>query len=135
VSARRRRWCLGVGCGLALAGSEVGAQEKAPAPDVTSFAVFALSRGKGVPPEARDVLHKVAEMAEADERRGVRVVTRRTRIGLEGETRLCVEYQSAADARRGLEQVGKIVKDVDLVNLVPGPCAEPAKAREKEKKP
>jgi hypothetical protein len=135
MSARRRGWRLGVGCGLALAASGVGAQEKAPAPDVTSFAVFALSRGKGVPPEARDVLRKVAEMAEADERRGVRVVTRRTRIGLEGETRLCVEYQSAADARRGLEQVEKIVKDVDLVNLVPGPCAEPAKAREKEKKP
>jgi hypothetical protein len=105
------------------------------APDVTSFAVFALSRGKGVPPEARDVLRKVAEMADADERRGVRVETRRTRIGLEGETRLCVEYQSAADARRGLEQVEKIVKDVDLVNLVPGPCGEPPKAREKEKKP
>jgi len=135
MSARPRAWCLGFGCGLALAASGVGAQEKAPAPDVTSFAVFALSRGKGVPPEARDVLRKVAEMAEADERRGVRVVTRRTRIGLEGETRLCVEYQSAADARRGLEQVEKIVKDVDLVNLVPGPCAEPAKAREKEKKP
>jgi hypothetical protein len=135
MSARRRGWCLGVGCGLALAASGAGAQEKAPAPDVTSFAVFALSRGKGVPPEARDALRKVAEMAEADERRGVRVVARRTRIGLEGETRLCVEYQSAADARRGLEQVEKIVKDVDLVNLVPGPCAEPAKAREKEKKP
>jgi hypothetical protein len=106
-----------------------------PAPDVTSFAVFALSRGKGVPPDARDVLRKVAEMAAADERRGVRVATRRTRIGLEGETRLCVEYQSAADARRGLEQVERIVKDVDLVNLVPGPCADPAKAGEKEKKP
>ena len=105
------------------------------APDVTSFAVFALSRGKGVPPEAREVLRKVGEIVAADERRGVRVETRRTRIGLEGETRLCVEYQSAADARRGLEQVEKIVKDVELVNLVPGPCAEPAKAREKEKKP
>ena len=123
------------GCGLALAAAAVVAQEKAPAPEVTSFAVFALSRGKGVPPEAREVLRKAAEIADADKRRGVRVDTRRTRIGLEGETRLCVEYQSAADARRGLDQVEKLVKDVDLVNLVPGPCSEPAKAQEKEKKP
>ncbi len=135
MNARGRGWSLGAGCGLALIASVVGAQEKARVPDVTSFAVFALSRGKGVPPEARDVLRKVAAVAEADERRGVRVKIRRTRIGLEGETRLCVEYQSAADARRGLDQVEKIVEDVDLVNLVPGPCAQPAKAGEKEKKP
>jgi hypothetical protein len=134
---RGRTWrrLVGSGGGLALVASAVVAQEKAPAPAVTSFAVFVLSRGKGVPPEARDALRRVAEVVDADERRGVRVETRRTRIGLEGETRLCVEYQSPADARRGLEQVEKIVKDVDLVNLVPGPCAEPAKAREKEKKP
>jgi hypothetical protein len=123
------------GGGLALLAAAVGAQEKAPAPDVTSFAVFALSRGRGVPPQALDALCKVAEIAEADKVRGVRVETRRTRIGLEGETRLCVEYQTAADARHGLEQAEKLVKDVDLVNLVPGPCAETAKPQEKEKKP
>lgn len=154
MNARGRRWgrLARAGCGVALAAAAcvpaagVTPQETpaakapestapTPAPDVTSFAVFALSRGKGVPPEARDVLRKVAEIADADERRGVRVETGRTRIGLEGETRLCVEYHSAAEARRGLEKVEKIVKDVDLVNLVPGPCGEPAKARGKEKKP
>jgi hypothetical protein len=132
-----RRWRrLGnAACGLALVTAAVAAQEKAPDPEVTSFAVFALSRGKGVPAEAREVLRKVAELADADKRRGVGVETRRTRIGLEGETRLCVEYQSAAEARRGLERVEKLVKDVDLVNLVRGPCAEAEKAREKEEKP
>jgi len=154
MNARGRRWrrLARAGCGVAWAVAagvpaagvtpQVTPAARAPestaptpTPELTSFAVFALSRGKGVPPEALDVLRKVAEMADADERRGVRVETRRTRIGLEGETRLCVEYPSAAEARRGLEKVEKIVKDVDLVNLVPGPCGEPAKAREKEKKP
>ena len=146
MSERGRRWrrLARVGCGVALAVAagvpaagvtpQVTPAARAPettaptpVPDVTSFAVFALSRGKGVPPEALDVLRKVAEIADADERRGVQVETRRTRIGLEGETRLCVEYQSAAEARRGLEKVEKLVKDVDLVNLVPGPCGEPAR--------
>jgi len=152
MSERGRRWrrLARAGCAVALAAACAPAgvsQEKTPvarapegkapaaAPEVTAFAVFALSRGKGVPAAARDALAQVAEMAEADKSRGVKVETRRTRIGLEGETRLCVEYQSAADARRGLEKAEKLVKDVDLVNLVPGPCAEPAKAREKEKKP
>jgi hypothetical protein len=74
-------------------------------------------------------------MAEAEKSRGVKVETRRTWIGLEGETRLCVEYHSAADARRGLGEAEKLVKDVDLVNLVPGPCGENRKAGEKEEKP
>lgn len=118
------RWQAGkVACALAVA-SVVAAQEKAPCEDVTSFAVFALSRGKGVPAEARDVLRKVTELVEADKRRGVGVESRRTRVGLEGETKLCVEYRERADARRALEQVEKLVKDVDLVNLVPGRCDE-----------
>ncbi len=127
-------------CALALSSAAIAAagQEKRPAEprppfDGTAFAVFALSRGKGVPEAARDALREVGEVAEADTRRGVRVQTRRTRIGLEGETKLCVEYESAADARRAFEQAERIVKDVDLVNLVPGPCT--GKADEKEKKP
>jgi len=120
------------GCVLAVASAAAG-QEKKPPADMTSFAVFALSRGKGVPEAARGALSKVEQVTEADTRRGVRVQTRRTRIGLEGETKLCVEYGSAADARRAFEQVEKIVKDVELVNLVPGPCS--GKADEKEKKP
>ena len=106
-----------------------------PTPAVTSFAVFALSRGKGVPEAAREALRKVGERVEADQRRGVRVATRRTRIGLEGETKLCVEYEKAADAARALEEAEKVVKDVDLVNLVPGPCSGKAKPDEKEERP
>jgi hypothetical protein len=103
--------------------------------DVTSFAVFALSRGKGVPPAAREVMLKVTELVDADKRRGVRVEARRTRIGLEGETKLCVEYQNAAEARVAHERIDKLVKDVDLVNLVPGPCSGPEKPHDGKEKP
>jgi len=101
------------------------------APEVTAFSVYALSRGKGVPPEAREALRRVDELVDGDRRRGIGVRTRRTRVGLEGETRLCVEYACAADARRALEQVEKIVEDVDLVNLVRGPCKGPDEEEDK----
>ena len=120
------------GCVLAVASAAAG-QEKKPPADMTSFAVFALSRGKGVPEAAREALRKVEERVEADKRGGVGVQARRTRIGLEGETKLCVEYETVGGARRAFEYVETIVKDVDLVNLVPGPCS--GKADEKEKKP
>jgi hypothetical protein len=122
------------GCVLALEAAAAG-QEARPPFEGTAFAVLALSRGKGVPEAAREALRKVEEVVEGDRRRGVQVESRRSRIGLEGETKLCVEYASASDARRAHDQVEKIVKGVDLVNLVPGPCSAKAKPDEKEAKP
>ncbi len=120
---------LGAGSGMAQAPTPT------PAVPFTSFAVFALSRGKGVPPAAREVMLKVTELVDAEKRRGVRVEARRTRIGLEGETKLCLEYQNAADARVAHEQIDKLVKDVDLVNLVPGPCSGPEQPQGGKEKP
>jgi hypothetical protein len=89
-----------------------------------SFAVYALSRGKGVPPEARRVLDEVQDLVDEDRRRGVAVKSRRTRIGLEGETRLCIEYEDPEPARKAQRRARDIVEGVDLVNLVVGPCDE-----------
>ena len=115
----------------ACAGDTVTDRPAAASFEARSFAVYALSRGKGVPPEAREALRRVDELVDGDRRRGIGVRTRRTRVGLEGETRLCVEYACAADARRALEQVEKIVEDVDLVNLVRGPCKGPDEEEDK----
>jgi hypothetical protein len=100
---------------------------------ISSFAVEALSRGKGVPPAAREALRQVREMVEADQNRGISVSIKTTRIGLEGETRLCIEYKNPDDGARGYERAKAIVKGVDLVNLVAGPCSSSAPAEKKEK--
>jgi hypothetical protein len=92
---------------------------------VTTFAVYSLSRGKGVPPEARAALQKVQELIEADRARGVRVTVETTRIGIEGERRLCVTYEDAQEGARALERVREIVRGVDLVNVVEGSCSSP----------
>ena len=91
---------------------------------VASFAVYALSRGKGVPPEAREALRRVVELAEEDRRRGVKVTVTTTRIGLEGETRACLAYEDPKEGTRAFERARAIVKNVDLVNLKAEPCKQ-----------
>ena len=100
-----------------------------------TFSVYALSRGKGVPPEARASQQKVQEMVDADRQRGVRVTVEATRIGIEGERRLCVTYENSRDGARALERVRAVVKGVDLVNVVEEPCTPPPSKNPKEEEP
>ena len=100
---------------------------------VQSFAVYTLSRGTGVPAEARQALEQVTNVVESDRKRGVRVTVETTRLGLEGEQRMCVEYQNPRDGARAWERASAIVKGVDLVNLVAEPCASPATHTETQK--
>jgi hypothetical protein len=127
--------------GVLLASAEVPhgtgqePKEDTAAADPRSFAVYALSRGAGVPSEARRALEEVRERVDADRRDGVVVRSRRTRIGLEGETRLCVEYEDPEPAQRALARARDIVKDVDLVNLVVEPCDKSRSKPEEENEP
>jgi hypothetical protein len=91
-----------------------------------SFAIYGLSRGKGVPTEASEAILRVGKLVEDDQKRGVSVTVKTTRIGLEGETRVCVEYKDPVDAARAFESAKMIVRGIDLVNLVAEPCATPA---------
>ena len=100
---------------------------------VKSFAVYALSRGTGVPPAAREALEQVTSLVESDRKQGVRLTVETTRIGIEGERRMCVEYEDPRDGARAWERASAIVKGVDLVNLVAEPCASPATNTETQK--
>jgi hypothetical protein len=92
------------------------------------FTIVTLSRGKGVPPPAREALRSVQELVETDRRQGVKVIVETTRIGLEGETRTCVEYQDTVAGARAYERARTIVEGVDLATLTLEPC--PAKPRQ-----
>jgi hypothetical protein len=115
--------------GASAAGRELraGLQTSESKPDPTGFSVYVLSRGRGVPERALQAVAKINAMIEADRRRGIRVQMRRVRIGLEGETRVCVDYDLASDAERGFGKVQKVVKGVELVNLVRGRCPAPTR--------
>lgn len=101
---------------------------------VRAFSVYALSRAKGVPAEAREALRRVRELVEADRSRGLRVRVETKRVGLEGETRVCAEYDDPEDAGRAFERASALVKGVELVNLVVEPCDKP-EDQEEERKP
>ena len=87
-----------------------------------SFEVLVLSRGKGVPPGARAALRSVREMIQRETRQGVVVNVEESRIGLEGETRLCIEVEDREVAHRILKKVRDLEKEVDLFRVVEKAC-------------
>jgi len=97
-------------------------QDRAPE---ASFAVtiYALSKGAGVPAAARSALNDARTLLERLEREHrVRRITA-SRIGLEGETRLCAEFADQQAARETLEQLRHLAHDVDLLTVTDEPCA------------
>jgi hypothetical protein len=99
-----------------------------------SFALYVLSRGKGVPDEAWETLGQVRALAETDREKGIAVTIQEKRIGLEGERRLCIEYEEEGNARRTYDRAKALVGGVDLARLEIEACAEPEKEeKEKEK--
>ena len=116
----------------AAAAAKPKPRSKSPAPKPPlSFTIVTLSRGKGVPPAAREALRSVQELVETDRRQGVKVIVETTRIGLEGETRTCVEYQDTVAGARAYERARVIVKGVDLTTLTLEPCpAKPPRDQE-----
>ena len=75
-----------------------------------------------MPPEAREALNKVRKDVEGDQQRGIEVTMHTTRMGIEGETRICAEYKDGDAGGRAYERARVTVKGVDLVNLVAEPC-------------
>ena len=115
---------------LALAAALCACGETSKAKDETraaetstaEFAVYALSRGKGVPEPTRGALRKAHTLLEGAKTRGEVKRLKETRIGLEGETRLCVEAKDVAAARALLRELRTIAEKVELFNVVVEPC-------------
>ena len=92
-----------------------------------SFALYALSRGKGVPERARAVLDQAGSMLKDLQARGADLTLTQERIGLEGETRLCATFADASLAEETLERIRRLASGVDLVNLTEEPCGATAR--------
>ena len=61
-------------------------------------------------------------MIEGAKQRGEVIKLKEARIGLEGETRLCVEARDVAAARALLQELRAIAEGVELFNVVVEPC-------------
>lgn len=114
--------------GIALL-TTAGCATADPVPDTSnaasgaSFAVYALSRGKGVPQRTRAVFQEARRILEGAKKRHKVVQLEQTRIGLEGETRLCAEFADAATAQDLFEKIRRVAEGVELLNVVQEPCA------------
>ena len=84
--------------------------------------VTTLSRGKGVPPETREALKRLRALLE--ERKATAAVTdlQVQRIGIEGESRLCIEFRNAAAAESVLAEMHRISAGSDLLDIAETPC-------------
>ena len=83
----------------------------------SAFTIETLSRGKGVPQEADDALARLKAYVEADRARSVAARVSSIRIGLEGETRTCVEYRTRDAGAKALEYAQSLFTSLELVNL------------------
>lgn len=90
----------------------------------SSFSVYALSKGQGVPERARQVFQQVRALLEDAQRQGKVVQLKQARIGLEGETRLCAEFSSPTVAQELFEQIRKLGEGIELLNVVVEPCPD-----------
>jgi hypothetical protein len=97
-------------------------ETRAAETSTAEFAVYALSRGKGVPEPTRGALRKAHTLLKGAKTRGEVKWLKETRIGLEGETRLCVEAKDVAAARALLRELRAIGEKVELFNVVVEPC-------------
>ncbi len=97
-------------------------QERASAPSSASFSVYALSRGKGVPKETRKVFEKIQEMLEEAKAKGEVRSMKRTRFGLEGESKLCAVFESAELTQRMYDELEQLTVEIDLLNITNEPC-------------
>ncbi len=101
---------IGVGCAqINTDGSNVA--------EKLSFSMYALSRGKGVPEQAMNVLNQARQVLQEGQDQGKvrRLVDRR--IGLEGETQLCAEFSDEQAADRFFIELHHVSRGVDLVNM------------------
>lgn len=115
-------WTIYTGCASSL---PLPASEVTPTLTQHHVAIYALSRGKGVPEAARHILQNVRALAETGKQQGTVQEWRQTRIGLEGETRVCVELRDESSKHEFLRQIREIVQGVDLINVVEEPCSKP----------
>ena len=90
----------------------------------SEFALYALSRGKGVPEPTRGALENANSLLEDARQRGEVLALSKTRIGLEGEIRLCVQAKDAGAARDLQRKIRTIAEHVELFNIVEEPCSK-----------
>jgi len=106
--------------GSADSGRDTGAPDTVL--ELQSFALYALSRGKGLSDDGRRALEGFRQLLREMKAEGQVVEVSDTRIGIEGETRICAKFASSDLAGKAWMQMQRLSAGVDLVQLKPEKC-------------
>ena len=90
------------------------------------LAVYALSRGKGVPDPARQALAAARELFARWGAEGRVLDLVDTPMGIEGDTRVCARFATAADAEDALRALATLGRGVELFQVRREPCTRTA---------
>lgn len=90
-------------------------------PEIT---IEVLSRGRGVPRRAWEALKEVEQRITGWRQQGILLSSEKIRIGLEGETRLCLEFAEASQAQQIWRQLKERYEEVDLMRMRRGRCPD-----------
>ena len=89
--------------------------------------ILALSRGRGVPEDARQVygdMKRHIEKVRADLGTDAVVGVSESTIGIEGEKRLCIEIGDTEAARMLLRELEQMAEGVDLLTVTEKSCRD-----------
>jgi hypothetical protein len=98
-------------------GAEISPADAEALSELRSFALMALSRGAGVPEAARQAAADFRSLLQRMQAEDAVVEIHESRIGIEGETRICAEFATAEAARQAWSQTQRAVTGIDLVQL------------------
>jgi hypothetical protein len=90
--------------------------------ELQSFALYALSRGRGVSESGQKAIADFRELIRNMKAEGHTIEVSDTRIGIEGETRICASFTSRELAGKAWMQMQRSLVAADLVQLKPERC-------------
>lgn len=86
------------------------------------FTVLALSRGSGVPKSTVDGFVKIMALLQDARQAGANIQIATDKIGLEGETRLCVDLTDPNLGGKLFTQINELTQGLELINVINEPC-------------
>lgn len=108
--------------GMRMACPGTGSSVPTAVLELRSFALYVLSRGSGVSEGGQKALADFRKLLGSMQAKGEVVEVSDTRIGIEGETRICVRFADAEHAAKAWMNMQCSLTGADLVQLKAEKC-------------
>ncbi len=86
--------------------------------------IDALSIGRGVPEPTLKAYRRIKRVLEQGRDEGMALTIREKRIGLEGETRMCIEFEKQQDMHAMMDKIKPLTTGIELLNVETKRCPD-----------